>query len=1132
MTAMSAARPIKCFRDFSLENFVRIPITNQPSRSLESRSDSEEDGGQRTNPVSAISHENIFDAHYMQKQKTVVVLVLGVILVIVLGVVLFVYFGRPPPLREGETLLDSSVRPPPSYNCGGPRWNQYMEHLYTENFVMWKQVSEYVLNHPPHQSMALLTQMCNFLESNTSFGAIDTDIPAMIAVANSILAPTHAAVVDPSSTTAGPAPTPTPASAPTPAPAPAPAPDGFEESRALSQEILDFIAETFDDTFQGCDMVKLEAYLQEYPDDVKDLDALYQNSVNSDFDYNITRKLTEKLQRLCKASSRISSTSSTSSTSATSSTSSTSSTSFQGWMLSVPNLTDTLTSQTSCPISLIQSFIDSSSQRTQIYEYLNKVRDVRDQADILQWMCHALQVSDHKIVDYGVSQLLKQAPPTEDNPLDRSKISFQDPNNTNPADKSAAAMADGADNMVMLGGDMTEEELELALQKLSPEQRKDWEAQMAQEKYASAPQGAINPITKFNFKNFDEWQVANYDVNPALWAARDSARCEPKIAEFMDKSKLKTEIYKELDISGMDISGMDQQTRQLNFFQHLCNKLNENVGYVPSSLDELKRFFNTSLYEVHPTPLKPKPTLPANINTMSTNYTRKGYVTDSLIIKNRTINFNTNSYGPYFYQTPMKDIEVGPNDKTLKQIFFNFIAGNPDLLPPNVADASSKTKTPYFVVFWTDSNNVCQNIAGIGFDDYNTVLDSNLSPTPVKAKDGGDMTISIWVIDDVDKALETPSATAAGVKTQKEKYGEAQPTPTKANAPPKKVGATKTTAPAKKVGATASTTTTTTTAAPLKTIAPEPSYTYINLFDTGNDISTKPLNNKTIAPAPEPLYPKFDWFDTGNDISTSPLTNQTILGCQTQCTNNINCQGFTFDAHKTDGKYSCWFKNGFTQATIKPSDYDAPTLRATYVNPNVTLHATYVNPKRFTGSIEPPPSCQDLIESYNKHITDRKNKYLQSKQLDEQMGQIFNPKHYNKMIEVRDWITKDSLPPTQTITNVELQQILDRVTCFIMRNVKNGDMENARMKEIDVRHASLAWYVGNSMYIKRLILMSTDNIDYPEVREKVIRFLRYKHADFARILNNKMRIEEKKTSRPLRDWVIEEIDGELMNLIG
>ena len=431
----------------------------------------------------------------MQKQKTVVVLVLGVILVIVLGVVLFVYFGRPPPLREGETLLDSSVRPPPSYNCGGPRWNQYMEHLYTENFVMWKQVSEYVLNHPPHQSHALLTQMCNFLESNTPFGAIDTDIPAMIAVANSILAPTHAAVVDPSSTTAGPAPTPAPAPAAAPAPTPAPAsapktdcdqqaidylftnkidttwyseyiqplsdasknvlcsalamkdstaihkafatlvPDKFEESRALSQEILDFIAETPDKTFQGCDRVKLEAYLQKNPDDVKDLDVLYQNSVNSDFDYNITKKLTTKLDSLCKRSNpdgRISANTSTS---------------FQGWMLSVPKLTDTFTSQTSCPISLIQNFIDSSSQRTQIYEYLNKVRDVRDQAEILQWMCNALSFSDYTVVDYGVSQLLKQAPPSKENPLDLTKISFQDPNNTTPEDEFAAAV--GADNLVV-----------------------------------------------------------------------------------------------------------------------------------------------------------------------------------------------------------------------------------------------------------------------------------------------------------------------------------------------------------------------------------------------------------------------------------------------------------------------------------------------------------------------------------------------------------------------------------------------------------------------------------------------------------------------------------------------------------
>jgi hypothetical protein len=111
-----------------------------------------------------------------------------------------------------------------------------------------------------------------------------------------------------------------------------------------------------------------------------------------------------------------------------------------------------------------------------------------------------------------------------------------------------------------------------------------------------------------NFKNFDEWQVANYDVNPALFAF--NLGCEQPIAQYMNDisaTPLSKKIYDKLNKKGTD-----QQQQQLTFFQHLCQDLNDPSKTIPSSIKEFegKNYFSPVKEkegEAQPTPNKAKP---------------------------------------------------------------------------------------------------------------------------------------------------------------------------------------------------------------------------------------------------------------------------------------------------------------------------------------------------------------------------------------------------------------------------------------------------------------------------------------------------------------------------------------------
>lgn len=635
---------------------------------------------------------------------------------------------------------------PRPFNCDAARWDDYIEHLQTCDSDIWKLVAQYVVNKPPSKSQALLTQICSELNAGLSFADVDKSLQKAMAIADTVGAAAAAEA----------------------------------EIRTKTAETVELVAKNSIQDYigisnvQGCDPLKFETYIKTHPDDGKQIQSLYTNwanfgGVDEANQKKFQQELDFKLQSVCTASNPDGRTSGKMYNS------------YAGWLLhQPPGLQSSLnTSAVSCSPLVLGPVMDQSKQKDKIYAFLDKVLPVDQQATVVSWMCSIAQTSPTEF-EPAMTKLVQQDPAKVDVDAITKTLSP-----TVKAAQSFKILSSNVDIPVAQAEvkPLTAEEKAALVNKpanfdawvaMNPKTQGlftfqlDCQDTVGQYMNATTLSGEI--YTRLNKDNVSEAEQISFFKKLCDQTSKNrnaTAITDKWFSDYSTKYDAYDAFWKKTTMQA-PITQWLQTHDKLAFVDDVyTNKLSKGA-----SVAQTDSYVNESILAVPPPPPPPVPAVfkvqqPAKItHTPATNgqkkYVLKGYLTKSTTFVNAVFSLNPTSMQTAmrdrasYYATPMQSPDVGINDPNLQRVFTNYFASAGFLgisVPSNIQSASFEG-FPYYVLFVSDAQGICQSIVAMGITDYSKILTSPGSVQPIQVKTDG-VYQSLWILEDVDKAMSS-----------------------------------------------------------------------------------------------------------------------------------------------------------------------------------------------------------------------------------------------------------------------------------------------------------------------------------------------------------------------------------------
>lgn len=694
-----------------------------------------------------------------------------VVVVVVVGIIIL-FFMR--------NLRENLPNKPKQFNCN-EQLQEYLNYLSLNKHELFQLLISYIVNKDPTQSQAVLDIICSHLNANKTKEQIDEIIQkTMTNVADTIKPKPK-----PKATASKPKATASKPKAVAADPK-AVAADPKAVAEAISrQSIQDYIRTS---NVQGCDKEKFETYLNDHPDEDKQVQSLFQNWVNLAGDkprqdvFKIM--LNSKLNAICTASNPDGRTNSPMYNS------------YAGWLLhQPPELGSSSSMSLSCNPMVLGPRMDglSADRKAKVYKFLDQVVDEKvpdsqetydKRASVLSWLCSISEPSDFET---AVDKLVQQ-----------------DPTNVNldAITPPAAASANFYKVISVVDDDVPD----------SPPLTEEEQAakEIEKEEMLKKP------------PSFDTWIGMN-PKSQALFSYY--LPCQTEVRKYMDNTTLSPTIYKYLN---EDLNASEQ----VSFFKKLCdqdrpqinnaatidatlndyetrfqsyinnstldwnvensdinnylnthdrvvffdNVYNNNLKKDKNTPEQTDEYIKTTFLNKTPDPVKETPAefkivqptsithIPA-INNHKT-YVLKGYLGADLEIpvslsaafsfdprqfKNRTASM-------YYDGFPMDNPDAGINDMRVQSAFRQYFTDTEFLnipMLPSVKEASMDG-FPYYVLFISDDSGACMNVIALGITEYSKLISTPRLMQSGKVKRDG-VYQSVWILDDVDNAMKQHS---------------------------------------------------------------------------------------------------------------------------------------------------------------------------------------------------------------------------------------------------------------------------------------------------------------------------------------------------------------------------------------